>query len=103
MRLMSNVLRTHEDVRGLRATGHVTAPEPSCTRRWVWSHRTRAGTGGLPGGGPSVSVTWRRQSLPTQGAGLGPRGTWRLRSLLMSGDGLGASGHMVIPESFPDG
>jgi hypothetical protein len=53
---------------GLRATGHVAAPEPSRTRRRVWSHRTRGDTGALSGGGPGASVTWRCQSLPAQGA-----------------------------------
>jgi hypothetical protein len=49
---------------GPRATGHVVTPEPSRTRRRVWSHMTRVGTGVLPGGGPGASATWRRQSLP---------------------------------------
>jgi hypothetical protein len=67
MGLMLGVLGTHEYAREPRATGHVTALEPSRTRRWVWSHRTCAGTGALPGGGPGASVTWIRQNLPTQG------------------------------------
>jgi hypothetical protein len=115
--LMSGVLGTHGYARGTRATRYVVVPEPSRTRRRVWSHRTRGGTGALPGGGPGASVTWRRQSLPAQGAGLEPRGMWRLRSLLLPGDGLGASGyvatpvggthgaleHVTTPKPFPDG
>jgi hypothetical protein len=72
MGLMSGILGTHGYAWGLRATGHVVALEPSYTRRLVWSHMTHGGTGALPGGGPGASVTWRRQSLPTQGAGLEP-------------------------------
>jgi hypothetical protein len=68
MGLMLDVFRTHGHARGLRATGHVAAPEPSRTRMRVWSHRTRGDTGALSGGGPGASVTWRRQSLPAQGA-----------------------------------
>jgi hypothetical protein len=101
MGLMSGVLGMHGYARGPRATGQVVAPEPSRTRRRVWSRRTRAGTGALPSGGPGASVTWRRQSLPAQGAGLKPRGAWRLRSLLLPGDGLGASGHVATPEPSP--
>jgi hypothetical protein len=78
-----------------RATGHVAAPEPSRTRRQVWSHRTRGDTGALPDGGPSASVTWRRLSLLAQGVGL--------ESPLLSGDGLGASVHVATPEPFPGG
>jgi hypothetical protein len=58
MGLMSGVLRMHGYARGPRATKHVAAPEPSRTRRRAWSHKTRAGTGALPGGGPGASVTW---------------------------------------------
>jgi hypothetical protein len=82
MGLMLGVLGTHEYTQEPRATGHVTALEPSRTRRWVWSHRTCAGTGALPGGGPGASVTWIRQNLPAQGAGLEPRGTWQHQSPL---------------------
>jgi hypothetical protein len=73
--LMSGVLGMHGYTWGLRATRHVADPEPSLARRWVWSHRTRAGTGALLGSGPGASVMWRRQSLPTQGVALEPRGT----------------------------
>jgi hypothetical protein len=102
MSLMLGVLGTHGLARGLRATGHVAAPEPSRTRRRVWSHMTRGDIGAIPGGGPGASVTWRRQSLPAQG-GLEPRGMWLLRSPLLPGDGLGASGHVATPEPFPGG
>jgi hypothetical protein len=103
MGLMSGVLGTHGYARGPRATGHVAALEPSRTRRRVWSHWTRGGTGAQPGGGPGASITWQHQSLPAQGAGLEPRGMWRLRSLLLPGDGLGASGHVATPEPSPSG
>jgi hypothetical protein len=33
--LMSGVLGTHGYARGARTTGHVVAPEPSHTKRWV--------------------------------------------------------------------
>jgi hypothetical protein len=72
MSLMSSVLGMHGHARGLWATGHVVAPEPSRTRRRVWSHRTHGDIRALPGGGPDALVTWRRLSLPTQGAGLEP-------------------------------
>jgi hypothetical protein len=101
MSLMSGALGTHGHTQGPRATGHMAAPEPSHSRRRVWSHRTRGDTGALPGGDPGASVTWQRQSLPAQGAGLEPRGTWRLRSPLLPGDGLSASGHVATPEPFP--
>jgi hypothetical protein len=58
MGLMSDVLGTHGHTRGPRATGHVAALEPSCTRRRVWSHMTRGATGALPSGGLGASVTW---------------------------------------------
>jgi hypothetical protein len=101
MGLMSGVLGMHGYARGARATGHVAAPEPSHTRRRVWSHKTRDGTGAPLGGGPGASVTWQRQSLPAQEAGLESRGTWRLWSLLLPGDRLGASGHVATPEPSP--
>jgi hypothetical protein len=72
MSLISGILGTHGHTRGPRATGHVVAPESSCTRRWVWSHRIRGDTGALPCGGPGASVTWRRKILPARGAGLEP-------------------------------
>jgi hypothetical protein len=103
MGLMSGVMGTHGYARGPRATGHVAAPEPSRTRRRVWSHWTRGGTRAQSVGGPGASITWQRQSLPAQGAGLEPRGMWRLRSLLLPGDGLGASGHVATPEPSPSG
>jgi hypothetical protein len=103
MSLKSGVLGTHGHARGLRATGHVAAPDPSRTRSRVWSHKTCDDTGALLGGGPDTSVTWRRQSLTAQGAGLKPRGTWRLRSPLLPGDGLGASGHVATPKPFLTG
>jgi hypothetical protein len=81
----------------------VAALKPSHTRKRVWSYRTRGDTGVLPGGGPSASVTWRCQSLPTQGVGVELRDTWRLWSPLLPGDGFGASGHMATPEPFPSG
>jgi hypothetical protein len=76
MSLMSGVLEMHRHARGVRATGHMAALEPSCTIKRVWSHRTRGDTGALSGGGPGASVTWRRLSLPAQGVGLEPRDTW---------------------------
>jgi hypothetical protein len=103
MSLKSGVLGTHGHARGPRATGHVAAPDPSRTRSRVWSHKTCDDTGALLGGGPDTSVTWRRQSLTAQGAGLKPRGTWRLRSPLLPGDGLGASGHVATPKPFLTG
>jgi hypothetical protein len=58
MSLMLGVLGTHAYARGLRATGHVTAPKSSRVRRRVWSHRTRGDTEALPDDGPGASVTW---------------------------------------------
>jgi hypothetical protein len=58
MSLMPDILGTHGHAQGLRATGHMAAPEPSCTRWCVWSIRTRGDTGALPGGGPGALVTW---------------------------------------------
>jgi hypothetical protein len=101
MSLMLGVLGTHGHAWGSRTTGHMAALEPSCTRRRVWSHRTRGDIGVLPGGGPGASVTWQRQSFPAQGAGLEPWGTWRLRSPLLPGDRLGGLGHVATPEPFP--
>jgi hypothetical protein len=103
MSLKSGVLGMHGHARGPRATGHVAAPNSSCIRSRVWSHKTCDDTGALPGGGPDASVTWRRQSLTAQGAGLKPRDTWRLQSPLLPGDGLGASGHVTTPKPFPGG
>jgi hypothetical protein len=56
MSLMSDILETHGYVRESRATGHMAAPEPSCTRRRDWSHRTCGDTGALPDSGPGASV-----------------------------------------------
>jgi hypothetical protein len=72
MGLISGILGMHGHARRPRATGHVAALESSCTKRWVWSHKTRGDTEALSGGGPDASVTWRRQSLLAQGAGLEP-------------------------------
>jgi hypothetical protein len=57
MSLMSGVLGTHGHARRPRATWHVAAPEPSRTKRRVWSHMTRDNTGAQSGGGPGASVT----------------------------------------------
>jgi hypothetical protein len=103
MSLMSDALEMHGHAWGSRATRHVTAPEPSRTRRRVRRHRTCGDTGALSGNGPGVSVTWRHQSLPAQGVDLEPQDTWRLRSPLLVGDGLGASGHVATPEPFSGG
>jgi hypothetical protein len=56
--LMLSVLGTHEHIRGSRATGHVVAPEPSSTKRLVWSHITHGDTDALSSGGPGASITW---------------------------------------------
>jgi hypothetical protein len=60
MDLMSGIMGMDGHARGMRATGHVAAPEPSHTRRWVWSHRTLHGTKAQSSGGSGASVTWRR-------------------------------------------
>jgi hypothetical protein len=87
MGLMSGILGTHEYVWGLRATGHVVATEPSCTRRWVWSRRTRVGT----------------EAFSYQVTGSVPRGMWQHQSPLMASGVHGALGYVVTPEPFPDG
>jgi hypothetical protein len=75
MSLMSGILGTHGHVQGSRATEHVAAPEPSRTRRRVWSHKTHGDTGALSG-----RWSWCLDHMVTPepscaGGGLEPRGT----------------------------
>jgi hypothetical protein len=105
---------------GPRPTRHIAAPEPSRTRKRVWSHRTCVYTGALPDGGPGASghaVTpepsrdgWHAlchetrgdtRTLPWRVARFVPWGTWRRRSPLLSGGALCVMGHVATPEPSP--
>jgi hypothetical protein len=70
--LMSDILGTHGYTRGPRATGHMVAPEPSRTRRWVWSLRTRVSTRAVLGRRPSAFLcrgrAWSHEACDDSGA-----------------------------------
>jgi hypothetical protein len=119
MGLMSGVLGTHGHARGLRATGHVAALEPSHTKRRVWSHRTRGNTGALwavvlvPRSHCNARAflcmgwAWSHEARGDSGdlscrvTGSVPRGMWQHWSPFMAGGMHGASGHMTTLEPFP--
>jgi hypothetical protein len=119
MGLMSGVLGTHGYTRWPRATGHVVAPEPSRTRRRIWSHRARVGTGALSGGVPrsrgdtkAFLLRWQAQCLGACGdtgalswwvACMMPQGIWRRWSPFLTGDTLCVMGHVATPEPSSDG
>jgi hypothetical protein len=87
MGLMLGILGKHGYAWGPRATGHVVAPEPSRTRRRVWSHRTHAGT----------------DAFSCRVMGSVPHGMWQHWCPLLMTGVHGASGHVATPEPFPGG